>query len=37
MAEVISFNKEGFIIQEYKQVLRKTVTEAARNYVYKIR
>lgn len=35
MAEVISFNKEGFIIQEYEQVLGKSVKEKARNYVYK--
>lgn len=35
MAEVISFNKEGFIIQEYKQALGKTPNETARNYVYK--
>lgn len=34
-AEVISFNKEGFIIQEYEQVLGKSVKEKARNYVYK--
>lgn len=34
-AEVISFNKEGFIIQEYEQVLGKSVKENARNYVYK--
>ncbi len=34
MSEVISFNKEGFIIQEYKQVLGKFVSERARNYVY---
>lgn len=35
MAEVISFNEEGFIIQEYKQALGKTPNETARNYVYK--
>lgn len=34
-AEVISFNKEGFIIQEYEQILGKSVKEKARNYVYK--
>ena len=34
-AEVISFNKEGFIIQEYEKVLGKSVKEKARNYVYK--
>lgn len=35
MAEVISFNKEGFIIQEYEQILGKSVKEKVRNYVYK--
>lgn len=35
MAEVISFNKDGFIIQEYKQVLGKMPREVACNYVYK--
>ena len=35
MAEVISFNKDGFIIKEYEQVLGKSVKERARNYIYK--
>src|SRR5690606_26459318 len=35
MAEVISFNKKGFIIQEYEQILGKSVKEKVRNYVYK--
>ncbi len=35
MAEVISFNKDGFVIQEYKQVLGKMPREVACNYVYK--
>lgn len=34
-AEVISFNKEGFIIQEYEQTMGKFAKEKARNYVYK--
>ncbi len=35
MAEVISFNKEGFIIQKYMRIYGKYASETAHNYVYK--
>ncbi len=35
MAEVISFNKEGFIIQQYIQIMGKYASQTAHNYVYK--
>ncbi|WP_312342432.1 hypothetical protein [Chryseobacterium binzhouense] len=34
MAEVISFNKEGFIIQKYIRIYGKYASETAHNYVY---
>ncbi|UUV21765.1 hypothetical protein [Paenimyroides aestuarii] len=34
MAEVISFNKEGFIIQKYMRIYGKYASETAHNYVY---